>query len=91
MSRIPVLHRENLTDTIIHIHRVLGDAYFGVPVRMFITAGRKKFRARIPRTLNFAWGRIKFQPQIHKFVSACQSLGRRSYAHPPAKRLANQR
>jgi hypothetical protein len=73
--------------------RVLRDAYFGILVRMFITAGRKYFRARIPRTLNFAWGRINItdclQPQIHNYVSACESIGRRSYAHRPKKRLVN--
>jgi hypothetical protein len=57
----------------VHEFRVLGDAYFGVPVRMFITAGRNNFRARIPRTLNFAWGRIKlpivYQPQIRQRMS----------------------
>jgi hypothetical protein len=31
------------------------------------------------------------QPQIHKYVSACQSIGRRTYAHRPVKQLANQR
>ena len=57
----------------LEVIRVLGDAYFGVPVRMFITAGRKYFRARIPCTLNFAWGRMYItdclQPQIRQRVS----------------------
>jgi hypothetical protein len=59
--------------------RVLGDAYFSVPVRTFITAGRKYFRARIPRTLNFAWGRINItncltttNTQMRQRVSVCR-------------------
>jgi hypothetical protein len=68
-----VQHPSQLSGTQFLTLGVLGDAYFVVPVHMFFTAGRKYFRARIRRTLNFAWGRINItdclQPQIRQRVS----------------------